>query len=162
MSLVQGQSRARAVLWGLGGLTIALASLALLVGASGPGLPANPEAARLILWEIRVPRAILAILVGAALGLSGAVLQGYLRNPLAEPGVIGLSGGASLGAVLMLHTGLAAAFPLALPIGGLAGALVATLAVLGLAGQGAASLTLILAGIAVSALATALRPRPDR
>ena len=61
-------------------------------------------------------------LVGGALGISGAVLQGYLRNPLAEPGVIGVAGGAGLGAVLAIHSGAAAAFALALPLGGLAGA----------------------------------------
>jgi iron complex transport system permease protein len=65
--------------------------------------------------EIRLPRAILAVMVGASLGLSGAALQGYLRNPLAEPGLIGVSGSAALGAVIALQTGFAASFALALP-----------------------------------------------
>ena len=127
----------------------------LLIGPAGVGLPAAGEAARLIVWEIRLPRAILGALVGAALGLSGAVLQGYLRNPLAEPSVIGVSSGAALGAVIALHTGLAAAFPLAVPIGGLVGAAITTLTVLLLAGERGSSVTLILAGVAVAAVATA-------
>lgn len=127
----------------------------LLSGPAGFGLPGG-EAGRLIFWQIRLPRAILGALVGAVLGLAGAVLQGYLRNPLAEPGVIGVSSGASLGAVIMLHTGLAAAFPLALALGGLAGAALTTFLVLLLAGERGGVLTLILAGVAVSSVATAL------
>ena len=80
--------------------------------------------------EIRLPRALLGLLVGAALGLSGAAMQGYLRNPLAEPGLIGVSGSAALGAVLSLQTGLAAAFTLALPLAALAGAAVSVLLIL--------------------------------
>ena len=72
-----------------------------------------------VMQEIRLPRAILAALVGGSLGLSGAAMQGYLRNPLAEPGLIGISGSASLGAVLSLQTGLAATFWLALPFSAL-------------------------------------------
>lgn len=136
-------------------LTAVLFVGALLIGPAGVGLPTG-EAGRLILWEIRLPRAILAALIGAALGLSGAVLQGYLRNPLAEPGLIGVSGGASLGAVLTLHSGLAASLPLALPIGGLAGAALSTLLVLWLAGERGSTVSLILAGVAVSAVAAAL------
>ena len=63
---------------------------------------------------------MLGALVGGALGLSGAALQGYLRNPLAEPSLVGVSGGAALGAVLAIHLGLSPAFALALPLGGLA------------------------------------------
>jgi iron complex transport system permease protein len=84
------------------------------------------------------------------------VLQGYLRNPLAEPGVLGISGGAGLGAVLAIHTGAAAAFALALPLGGLAGALVAMVVVLMLAGERGGALTLILSGVAVASLTAAL------
>ena len=69
-----------------------------------------------VMQEIRLPRAILAVLIGGSLGLSGAAMQGYLRNPLAEPGLIGISGSAALGAVLSLQTGFAAAFWLALPL----------------------------------------------
>lgn len=128
----------------------------LLAGPSGWGLPAEGDAARLVLVEIRLPRAILGALVGAALGLSGAVLQGYLRNPLAEPGLMGIAGGASLGAVAAIHGGLASMFALALPLGGLAGAALATVAVFLLAGERSGPLTLILAGVAISSVAAAL------
>lgn len=110
----------------------------------------------LILSEIRLPRALLGLLVGAALGLSGAALQGFLRNPLADAGLIGVSATASLGAVLVLYTGLAAGFALALPIGGLTGAALAVLLVYGLAGHDSSMLTLILAGVAVNSFASAL------
>jgi iron complex transport system permease protein len=143
----------------IGGLAAAAllafaASLAL--GPSGFGLGTSGEAARLILWEIRMPRAVLGALVGAALGLSGAALQGYLRNPLAEPSLVGISGGAALGAVLAIQLGLSQALALALPLGGLAGAAVAMLAVVALAGAHGGPVTLILAGLAVSGIATAL------
>ena len=74
----------------------------------------------IIIVELRVPRTILAVLVGAALGLSGAVMQGYLRNPLADPGLFGVSSGAALGAVLSLYFGFAAQLWL-LPAFGLRG-----------------------------------------
>jgi len=110
----------------------------------------------LVMREIRLPRALLAVMIGASLGLAGAAMQGYLRNPLAEPGLIGVSGSAAFGAVLSIQTGLAAGFALALPFSALAGALGGVLLVMLLAGPRGTSLTLILAGIAVSALAAAL------
>jgi len=110
----------------------------------------------LIMREIRLPRAILAAIVGAGLGMAGAAMQGYLRNPLADPGLIGVSGSAALGAVIALQTGLAAAWYAGLPIASLAGATGGVLLVLLLAGPRGSSLTLILAGIAVSAFAGAL------
>ena len=106
--------------------------------------------------EIRLPRTLLGALIGATLGLAGAALQGLLRNPLAEPGLIGVSGGAAFGAVVMFYSGAAAAFPLALPLGGMAGALVAATALYALAGRDSSILTLILAGIAINSLASAL------
>ncbi len=110
----------------------------------------------LVMQEIRLPRAILGALVGATLGLGGAVLQGLLRNPLAEPGLIGVSSTAALGAAVMFYTGLAALFPLALPLGGMAGALAAAVLIQTLAGRNSSVLMLILAGIAVNAMAGAL------
>jgi iron complex transport system permease protein len=130
--------------------------ISLAVGPSGFGFGPSGEAGSLIFWEIRLPRAILGALVGAALGLSGAALQGYLRNPLAEPSLVGVSGGAALGAVLAIHLGLSQALALALPAGGLIGAAVAMLAVVALAGAHGGPVTLILAGLAVSGIATAL------
>lgn len=126
-----------------------LASLkALIFGGEGP--------LALVMREIRLPRAILGVLVGASLGLSGAAMQGYLRNPMAEPGVIGVSGSAALGAVLALQTGFAAAFTLALPAAALAGAGLGVALIVLIAGAGGGALGLILAGIALSALTSAL------
>ncbi|ANP35994.1 ABC transporter permease [Phaeobacter gallaeciensis] len=110
----------------------------------------------LVMREIRLPRAILAAVIGAGLGLAGAAMQGYLRNPLAEPGLIGVSSSAALGAVLAINTGLAATATLGLPLSALAGALGGVFLVMALAGQHGGSLTLILAGIAISAMAGAL------
>ena len=141
---------------GLAAAALLAFAASLAIGPSGFGLGGAGDAATLILWEIRLPRAALGALVGAALGLSGAALQGYLRNPLAEPSLVGVSGGAALGAVLAIHTGLAQAAALALPLGGLAGAAVAMLAVVALAGAQGGAATLILAGLAVSGIATAL------
>lgn len=140
----------------LGALVVVAFIASLMLGPEGLGLPDAPGAAQLVLREIRLPRALLGLLVGGALGLAGAVLQGYLRNPLAEPGLLGMAGGASLGAVIAIHTGLAAAAPLALPIGGLVGAALVTLAVVALAGRHSAPVTLILAGVALSSVAGAL------
>lgn len=144
-------------------LLAALAFLSMLVGPAAAGtfellgLMAQGEGdiAWLIMREVRLPRTALALMVGATLGLAGAVLQGFLRNPLADPGVIGVSSGASLFAVLMLYTGLSAAFPLALPVAAIIGALLCVLILQGLAGRGGV-LTLILAGVAISSLAGAI------
>jgi len=144
-------------------LTAALFGAALVVGPADIGVA---DSLRALLWgdggpmtlvmrEIRLPRALLALMIGAALGMAGAAMQGYLRNPLADPGLIGISGSAALGAVLALQTGLAAAAAFALPLAALAGALVGVFLVLVLAGPRGSSLTLILAGIAISALAAA-------
>jgi iron complex transport system permease protein len=140
----------------LGAGTLIAFALSLLVGPAGFGVPGRGAAASVILWEIRAPRAVLGVLIGAALGGCGAALQGYLRNPLAEPGLIGASAGAALGAVLTVHTGAAGAFALALPTGGLLGAAAAMGLVLALAGARAGPITLILAGVAVTSVATAL------
>lgn len=109
--------------------------------------------AHLVVTELRLPRAVLAVLVGASLGLSGAVLQGLLRNPLAEPGLLGVSSGAALGAVVSIYFSLAAVFALATPILGLVGALGAGALTFAL-GRGG-TLSLILAGAAVSGLMAA-------
>lgn len=110
----------------------------------------------LIMQEIRLPRAILGAVIGATLGLSGAVMQGLLRNPLAEPGLLGVSASASLGAVLAIYTGFSAVFPLGLPVAALTGAVLAVLLILAIAGMSGGVLTIILAGIAVSSFAGAM------
>ena len=153
-----------ALLAGLAALVAGLFAASLLVGPAAIGLgdslaalmAGEGEAAVLVMREIRLPRAILGAMIGASLGLSGAALQGYLRNPLAEPGLIGVSATAALGAVLAIYTGLSAAFPLALPLMGLAGAVVAVIVVIALAGPGGSAVSLILAGIAVTSFASAL------
>lgn len=145
----------------VGVVTLAIASLLIGPAGIGPGeslsalIAGDRGPLTLVMREIRMPRALLAIMIGASLGLAGSAMQGYLRNPLAEPGLIGVSGSAALGAVLAIHTGFAASFALALPLAALAGALGAVALVMALAGPRGTSLTLILAGIAVSALAAA-------
>jgi iron complex transport system permease protein len=138
------------------GLAVLAFFLSLMIGPDGFGLPHDAAAAKLVFNEIRVPRAVLGLLIGAALGVSGAVLQGYLRNPLAEPGLLGISGGAALGAVTAIHSGLAGRIALALPLAGLTGAALATIVIVALAGASGSTTTLILAGVAVSSVAGAL------
>ncbi|MFG1464151.1 iron ABC transporter permease [Xanthobacter sp. DSM 24535] len=118
--------------------------------AGRPSLPA------LVLSELRLPRAILGATVGFSLGVTGAALQGLMRNPLADPGVVGVSGAAALGAVVAFYFGASAVFALALPLGGLVGAGIATAFLLTLARQGAGTATLILAGVALNSLTGAL------
>jgi len=110
----------------------------------------KPNLAWLILAELRVPRTILGLMVGATLGLSGAALQGLLRNPLAEPGLLGVSPGAALGAVIAIYFGLSGMLTLATPILGIVGAMAAAWLTL-MIGRGG-TLTMILAGSAVSGL----------
>lgn len=107
-----------------------------------------------IVTQLRLPRAILALEVGGALGMSGAVLQGVTRNPLAEPGLLGVSAGAALGAVIAVYFGFATHFMTAAPLLGLLGALLASVLTFAL-GRGGGTITLVLAGAAVSALAAA-------
>ena len=149
-------------------LSVAIGYASLDLGtAFGDLLAGRPTLPALVLWELRLPRAMLGALVGFSLGLSGAALQGLLRNPLAEPGVIGVSSAAAFGAVLTFYSGLSASFALALPLGGIAGAILATLLLFILLARGAGTATLILAGVALNsfagaptALALNLAPNP--
>jgi iron complex transport system permease protein len=143
----------------LGILVIAAAGASLVIGRTSGGPTfgfGGPDLARIVLTEIRVPRTLLALLVGGTLGLCGAALQGLLRNPLAEPGLLGASSGAAFGAVLVFYFGLAGADSLMLPAGAVAGSLVALAALYGLAGRRGDFLTVVLAGIAINAFAAAL------
>lgn len=139
--------------------TLAAAALALaaLSLATGPAdlTALAPDLARLILIEIRLPRALLALAIGASLALAGAALQALTRNPLASPDLMGAGAGAGLGAVVASYH-LAATGSPGLAAGAIAGALAALALLLALAGPGAATGRLILAGVAVSALAGAL------
>ena len=111
--------------------------------------------AALIIGEIRLPRTLLALIVGAALGISGAALQGLLRNPLAEPGLVGASQGAALGAATVFYYGVFASLgTLATAVAGLLGAGAALLFMLLLAGSGRPALV-IMAGLAISTVAGA-------
>jgi iron complex transport system permease protein len=109
-----------------------------------------------IVWQLRVPRATLGLLIGGVLGLSGAVLQGWLRNPLAEPGVIGVSACAGFAAVCAFYSGLAAVFTLALPLAGIAGAAVAVVLLMTAVRAGTGTVSLLLMGVAINAIAGAL------
>lgn len=105
-----------------------------------------------IILELRMPRTLLAAIVGAALGLSGAVMQGYLRNPLADPGLFGVSAGAALGAVLSMYFGYAG-LPWLLPAFALTGAAL-TMAILALlVGRSGSIIVFTLAGVILSSLA---------
>ncbi|MGD9966229.1 MAG: FecCD family ABC transporter permease [Hyphomonadaceae bacterium] len=124
---------------------------------------AGDAATRTIVWEIRFPRSLTAWIVGAALGLSGAALQGLLRNPLADTGVLGLSGFAALGAVIAFAFGFAAWAPVISVVFALAAAILVT--TLGWSSRGPASLVLIGVGLSsfaggLIALALNLAPNP--
>jgi len=135
--------------------------LAGLAGLLVDGFPlaalfAGDETAHLLLIELRLPRIALGFLVGAALGLSGAALQGYFRNPLADPGVVGVSASAGMGAVAALYFGFSTLSALVLPVMAIAGAASGGSALLLIAGRGATATSLILSGVAVGALANAM------
>ncbi len=161
-------ARAPAAYWPLAatlaGLALAATCASLVVGYVHLDLLAalndiahgRPSLPALVLVQLRLPRAALGCAVGFSLGLTGAAMQGLLRNPLADPGIVGVSGGAALGAVVVFYSGLAGALSLALPLGGIAGAVVAALALYGLAGRGAGTMTLILAGVTINSFAGAL------
>jgi iron complex transport system permease protein len=110
----------------------------------------------MIVAEVRLPRTLLAMAVGASLGMSGAALQGLLRNPLADPSLVGASQGAALGAAAVFYFGLfASAGSLSVALAGLVGAMLALLLMLGLAGSGRPSL-MIMAGLAIATVTSAL------
>jgi len=118
----------------------------------------GPEWQRQIVVELRLPRMLLGALVGGGLALAGATFQALLRNPLAEPYILGISGGASVGAVLVIALGLAGAASWALPLAALAGALLAIALVFQVATASGRSLdvrVLLLAGVVVAAFFTA-------
>jgi len=110
---------------------------------------------RIVIWEIRLPRSLAAYVVGAALGASGAALQGLLRNPLAEPGVLGVTATASLSATFALYYGLAASSAYLLPVYAIAGALAATALLAAAAMRIKSVVTLILLGVGLSSFSAA-------
>jgi iron complex transport system permease protein len=158
----------------LGGLVLVLAIASLAIGpaqiapwTAAKALVSDVGNATVIVREIRLPRTLLALAIGFALGLSGAALQGLLRNPLADPTVFGAPQAAALGAVLVLYFGAAGALSLALTGAAIAGALVSIALVVAVAGVGGGTVVLVLAGLAVgslagaaTALAISLSPNP--
>ena len=138
-------------------LSATLFAVSLLAGKvwiSPAMFAADPNAAWII-SELRLPRAVLGLGIGATLGLSGAVLQGYLRNPLADPSLVGISSSGALGAVIAISLGIAAA-PVVLFACALAGAMGATLLLLALSRIDARPISFILGGMVLSSLAGAL------
>jgi len=158
-----GRARRRWLLPALAMLAAALFTASLAVGPvriapaqvwtalAGGG----PEAHAIIIREIRLPRAILAFAIGAILGLSGAAMQGLLRNPLAAPSLFGAPQCAAFAAVSAISLGTTDALGLGLPLAAIGGAFLSVFLLVAIAGRDASLLLLILAGLAVSALAGA-------
>jgi iron complex transport system permease protein len=135
----------------LGTGAVRLSPLTVLNALFGGG----SDVQQLIVREIRLPRAILGLAIGAILGLSGAALQGLLRNPLASPSLFGAPQSAAFGAVLMIALGWADVRSWALPVAGITMAFASVFVLLSIAGRNAGLLLLILAGLAISSLAGA-------
>ena len=133
-------------------LSLSFGDVRLSPGQLIDGLLHRDEFAATILWQIRLPRLLVAALVGAALSGSGLVMQAYFRNSLASPGLLGVSAGGAAGAVVAIALGLASFSLFAVPFFATAGAFAATLVVLLLARRGASTERLLLAGVALNAL----------
>lgn len=145
----------------------ALATILFIVSLGVGPVPLSPltvasallghggEAERVIVAEIRLPRALLSVAIGAVLGLSGAAMQGLLRNPLAAPSLFGAPQTAAFGAVATLSLGLADALSYALPVAAIIGAFVSVFLLVAIAGREAGLTLLILSGLAISSLAGA-------
>ena len=139
------------VLLSLGIVPVRLSPLTVIDALFGGG----SDVQQVIVREIRLPRTILGFAIGAILGLSGAALQGLLRNPLASPSLFGAPQSAAFGAVLVISLGLADVRSWALPVAAIAAAFASVFALLAVAGRNAGLLILILAGLAISSLAGA-------
>lgn len=177
---VHGDRRAgeRMTLAVLAGLLLLVAVVAIGIGpagltpgrvvallAAGPGTDRFPVSETIIVWQIRLPRVLMGAIIGASLAVAGATLQGLFRNPLADPGLVGVSPGAALGAVAVIVLGNGVLAPLvqplgifALPIAAFIGALLSTMLLYAIATRGGRTsvATLLLAGIALGALASAI------
>jgi iron complex transport system permease protein len=133
-------------------VSLAVGDMHLSLAEIGHGLADRGSLAGTILWQIRLPRLLVAVLVGAALSSSGLVMQAYFRNSLASPGLLGVSSGGAAGAVIAIAAGWAGFSLLVLPVAAIIGAMLATVAVLSLAKKGASTERLLLAGVALNAL----------
>lgn len=141
---------------------LVLALLSLMAGAASispsqalAGLFDGQGVEGIIVRDIRLPRTLLAVLIGATFGLSGAALQGLLRNPLAEPALFGAPQAASVGASFMIAYGLASATSFAVPLAGIAGALVSVGGLVAIAGRRASLTVTLLGGLAFASFAGA-------
>src|SRR5437764_9256211 len=146
----------------LAALVIGLAILSLMVGPAGlspkaalAGLFNGEGTAGIIVRDIRLPRTLLALLIGATLGLSGAALQGLLRNPLAEPALFGAPQAAAAASSFMIAFGFSGAISIAVPLAGIAGALVSIGGLVAIAGRRASLTVTLLAGLALASFAGA-------
>ncbi len=139
-------------------LAAVLASLALGDSNLSPGevlralAGRGDDLARTIVWDLRLPRTLVGVAVGAAMAASGVAMQAFFRNALASPGLLGVSAGGALGAVLVLALGGAAASLWTVPLASIAGAFLATGAVIFLARRGASPEHLLLSGVALNAI----------
>ena len=147
----------------LAALIIALAVVSLMVGPAAlsprqalAGLFDGEGPAGIVVRDIRLPRTLLALLIGATFGLSGAALQGLLRNPLAEPALFGAPQAAAVGASFMIAYGLAGATSFAVPLAGIAGALLSIGGIVAIAGRRASLTVTLLAGLALASFAGAM------
>jgi len=120
----------------------------ILLALAGRG----DELTRTVLWDVRLPRTLVGIAAGAGLAASGVAMQAFFRNPLASPGLLGVSSGGAMGAVLVLAFGIGQASLLTVPLASILGAFLATGAVMALAHRGASTEHLLLAGVALNAL----------
>ncbi|MFL5085525.1 MAG: FecCD family ABC transporter permease, partial [Xanthobacteraceae bacterium] len=144
-------------------LTLALMLLSLMVGPAGlspraalGGLINGDGPAGIIVRDIRLPRTLLAVLIGATFGLSGAALQGLLRNPLAEPALFGAPQAAAAASSFVIAFGFAGAISLAVPLAGIAGALASIGGLVAIAGRRASLTVTLLAGLALASFAGAM------
>jgi iron complex transport system permease protein len=155
----RGARRPDGLLWGASALLVLLMAASLCLGdlrlspsQVWAGLLRRDSWFATVVWEIRLPRTVVAILVGAALSASGLVMQAFFRNSLASPGLLGVSSGGAAGAVMAIAFGWASLSLWSLPLAAAAGAAAATAAVVAFARHGATTDRLILAGLALNAL----------
>jgi iron complex transport system permease protein len=157
-----GRRHDRALALALLALIVLLALLSLVSGAASisprqalAGLLDGQGIEGIIVRDIRLPRTLLAVLIGATFGLSGAALQGLLRNPLAEPALFGAPQAAAVGASFMIAFGFAGATSFAVPVAGILGALVSVGGLVAIAGRRASLTVTLLAGLALASFAGA-------
>ena len=137
-------------------IALGVGDMPLNLGRIRDGLLFRDDLAATVIWQIRIPRLIVAVFVGASLAASGLVMQAYFRNSLASPGLLGVSSGGTAGAVVAIGLGISVQSLFIMPLFAVAGALIATGAVLALARRGASTERLLLAGIALNALLAAV------